>query len=133
MKSIYSALALAGGLLFAAPTVQAQTPPDAQCITATATTPYTQPGSTYGNNPNNFDWKTPIWNLMAVLPTGSSRIPFFSNPNVSFDGFPTGIDGNGTVAAYNAKKIRNFFCTADDFKSPKRTPEHVHSSTLRPL
>jgi len=89
MKSIYSALALAGGLLFAAPTVQAQTPPDAQCITATATTPYTQPGSTYGNNPNNFDWKTPIWNLWVKQDNGTTipiaaESPFWAAGNVSY-------------------------------------------------
>lgn len=52
--------------------------------------------------------------LMALL-GGGRRIPFISNPNVSFDGTPTGLSGNGNTEAYNAKKVNNYFCKAVNF------------------
>lgn len=55
--------------------------------------------------------------IMARLGVGS-RIPYFSNPNVLFDGVRTGLTGNDMVAADNAKKLRNASCTTDDFEKP---------------
>ncbi len=89
MKNAILSLAFAGAFILFALTTLAQTPPDPQCIIATATTPYTQPGSTYANNPNNFDWKASEWLLWILRDDGtfysvSAESPFWDPGPVFF-------------------------------------------------
>jgi Secretion system C-terminal sorting domain/Metallo-peptidase family M12B Reprolysin-like len=59
--------------------------------------------------------------VMANLPAGSTRIPFFSNPTVSFDGGATGVDGSTiTTSANNVRKLKKTFCKVEGHRSPAR-------------
>jgi hypothetical protein len=57
--------------------------------------------------------------VLGPLGLSGARIPYYSNPYISFDGFATGSLGtNSTTAAYNARKIRNAFCEVQNFEKP---------------
>lgn len=54
--------------------------------------------------------------IMAALGTGQQRILHFSNPDVDFNGAPTGTNGNGWTAHNNARKMRNTGCAVANFR-----------------
>ncbi len=60
---------------------------------------------------NNVQYRT----VMAYAP--GARIPYFSNPNVSFNGTPTGVDSASTNSADNAASINNTAATVAAFRS----------------
>jgi hypothetical protein len=59
--------------------------------------------------------------VLGTLGTSGARIPFYSNPEISFDGFPTGLYGDpSTTSANNVQKIRNAFCHVENYFSPAK-------------
>lgn len=58
-------------------------------------------------------WRT----VMAYAP--GTRIPYFSNPNISFDGEPTGVPSNQSESAYNAATINNTDTTFQSYRIPR--------------
>ncbi|MBI4718243.1 MAG: hypothetical protein HY763_10590 [Planctomycetes bacterium] len=58
-------------------------------------------------------WRT----VMAYRP--GTRIPYFSNPNVSFDGEPTGVPAGQSDSAYNAATINNTDSTFQNYRVPR--------------
>lgn len=65
----------------------------------------------FGNS--GTQWRT----VMAYAP--GTRIPRFSNPNVSFDGVPTGVASNQPNSAYNAATLNNTDSTFENYRSPR--------------
>ena len=58
--------------------------------------------------------------ILGPLAIGS-RIPYFSNPSVLFDGVATGVADAGTAsttAADNSRKIKNSTCDVQNYKQP---------------
>lgn len=58
-------------------------------------------------------WRT----VMAYAP--GTRIPYFSNPNVAFDGVATGVAANQSNSAYNAATINNTDLTFQSYRIPR--------------
>lgn len=65
----------------------------------------------FGNS--GTQWRT----VMAYAP--GTRIPYFSNPNVSFDGVPTGVATNQFNSAHNAATLNNTDSTFENYRSPR--------------
>lgn len=63
---------------------------------------------------NSFQqWRT----VMAYAP--GTRIPYFSNPNVTFDGVATGVPSNQSESAYNAATLNNTDSTFQNYALPR--------------
>jgi hypothetical protein len=59
--------------------------------------------------------------VLGSITGASGRIPFYSNPEISFDGFPTGLYGDpATTSANNVQKIRNAFCHVENYFAPAK-------------
>jgi hypothetical protein len=60
--------------------------------------------------------------ILGPLPTGgAARINYYSNPEVLYDGVPTGLNGDAaTTSANNVQKIRNAFCHVENYFSPAK-------------
>lgn len=58
-------------------------------------------------------WRT----VMAYAP--GTRIPYFSNPNVAFDGVATGVPAGDPNSAYNAATINNTDSTFQNYSLPR--------------
>lgn len=70
-------------------------------------------GWQFNGNPSGSRWRT----LMAYNGSpSSSRVGYFSNPNVSFDGTPTGIQPGQTNESDNARVINNTALTATNWR-----------------
>ena len=54
---------------------------------------------------------------MAYAP--GTRIPYFSNPNVAFDGVATGVPSGQSNSAYNAATINNTDTTFENYRLPR--------------
>ncbi len=69
----------------------------------------------------------------TVMSYADSRVPYFSNPNVTFQGIPLGIAENQTKAAYNARVLRDNaqpMASYDDAPSPPAIASHPESTTV---
>ena len=65
---------------------------------------------------HTFDGKTNSWRTIMAVTSGNIRIPQFANPNLFFDGVPTGIpleEECGISHTYAAVIVANFRCRPD--------------------
>ena len=59
--------------------------------------------------------------ILGPLGSGAARINYYSNPEVIYDGFPTGLNGDAaTTSANNVQKIRNAFCHVENYFAPAK-------------
>lgn len=60
--------------------------------------------------------------ILGSLPTeGAARINYYSNPEVLYNGIPTGLNGDAaTTSANNVQKIRNAFCHVENYFAPAK-------------
>ena len=59
--------------------------------------------------------------VLAFIDPFGERIPYYSNPNVTFDGMPTGIEGTtSTNTANNTRKIKNAACHVQNNYNPQQ-------------
>ncbi len=68
--------------------------------------------------PYSYGWRTPgnqYRTVMSYAP--GTRIPYFSNPDVTFQGFPLGVPQGQANAADNARSIRNTAAIVSQFRS----------------
>ena len=69
------------------------------------------------------------YSTILAYERGTRRIPYFSNPDVRFNGVPTGVSGYG--GANNAKTIRNNILKASEWGDEKGTCKGERRTTTR--